>query len=99
MVKTKAAPVACPKCKAATQKKDWPYLPSTPDTIKPGERLVGTLDIQNPAVRHDEQIPDDQEFQERVLSLFHATTVTFDATNCMKLIENHLGKGSYVMGR
>ena len=41
-------------------------------------------------------IEDDQEFQERVLSLFHATTVTFDVTNCMKFIENHLGKGSYV---
>ena len=51
MVKTKAAPVACPKCEAATQKKDWPYLPSTPDTIKPGELLVGTLGLafcQNP---------------------------------------------------
>jgi len=41
-------------------------------------------------------IEDDQELQERVLSLFHATTVTFDATNCMKFIENHLGRGSYV---
>ena len=42
-------------------------------------------------------IEDDQEFQELLLSLFHATTVTFDATNCMKFIENHLGEGSYVM--
>lgn len=41
-------------------------------------------------------IEDDQELQERVLSLFHATTVTFDTTNCLKFIENHLGKGSYV---
>ena len=41
-------------------------------------------------------LEDDQELQERVLSLFHATTITFDATNCIKLIENHLGKGSYV---
>ena len=42
-------------------------------------------------------IEDDQELQERVLSLFHATTVTFDVTNCTKFIENHLGKGSYVV--
>ena len=41
-------------------------------------------------------IEDDQELQERLLSLFHATTVTFDVTNCMKFVENHLGKGSYV---
>ncbi len=41
-------------------------------------------------------IENDQEFQERLLSLFHATTVTFDVTNCMKFIENHLGEGSYV---
>ena len=41
-------------------------------------------------------IEDDQDLQERLLSLFHATTVTFDVTNCMKFIENYLGKGSYV---
>ena len=41
-------------------------------------------------------LENDQEFQERLLSLFHATTVTFDVTNCMKFIENHLGTGSYV---
>ena len=41
-------------------------------------------------------LEDDQEFQERVLSLFHATTVTFEVSNCMKLVENHLGKGAYV---
>lgn len=38
---------------------------------------------------------DDQDFQERILSVFHATSVTFDVTNCVKMIENHLGKGTF----
>lgn len=37
----------------------------------------------------------DQEFQDLVLSVFHATTITCDGTGVMKIIENHLGK-SYV---
>lgn len=41
-------------------------------------------------------IEDDQHFQELLLSLFHATTVTFDVTNCSKFIENHRGNGSYI---
>ncbi len=41
-------------------------------------------------------IEDDQDLQELLLSLFHATTITFEVTNCVKLIENHLGKGTYV---
>ena len=39
---------------------------------------------------------DDQELQEKVLSLFHATAVTFEVSNCMKIFENHLGKGAYL---
>lgn len=37
----------------------------------------------------------DQTFQENILSLFHATIVTFETTNCVKLLENHEGKGVY----
>ena len=37
----------------------------------------------------------DPEFQDLVLSVFHATTITCDGTGVMKIIENHLGK-SYV---
>lgn len=43
-----------------------------------------------------EELESDQQLQEKVLSVFHATTVTFETTNCMKLVENHLGKGSYL---
>lgn len=39
-------------------------------------------------------LEDDQELQERVLSVFHSTLVTFDVAPCVKIIENHLGKGS-----
>ena len=41
MVETQNAPVPCPKCNAATQKKTSPYLPFTPDTIKTVERPGG----------------------------------------------------------
>lgn len=34
----------------------------------------------------------DQQFQDLALSVFHATTHTFGATACVKIIENHLGK-------
>lgn len=34
-----------------------------------------------------------QDLQELVLSVFHATMVTFDTTDCVKLIENQHGKG------
>ena len=34
----------------------------------------------------------DQQFQDLALSVFHATTHTFAATRCVKIIENHMGK-------
>jgi hypothetical protein len=34
----------------------------------------------------------DQKFQDLVLSVIHATTITFDMTPAAKIIENHLGK-------
>ena len=42
-------------------------------------------------------LEDDQQLQDKVLSVFHATLVTFDVVPCVKIIENHLGKGSYVV--
>jgi hypothetical protein len=37
----------------------------------------------------------DQQLQEAVLSTFHAVMVTFQITQCVKLIENQNGKGVY----
>ncbi len=41
------------------------------------------------------RLEDDQALQELVLSVYHATMVTFQMTGCMKIIENHKGKGHY----
>ena len=38
----------------------------------------------------------DQELQELVLSVFHSAIVTFEITNCIKFVENHKGKGSFI---
>jgi len=42
-------------------------------------------------------LEDDQELQDKVLSAFHATMLTFDTVPCVKIIENHLGNGSYTV--
>jgi len=42
------------------------------------------------------QLEDDQELQERVLSVFHASMATFRFTRQVKLVENHLGRGDRV---
>lgn len=39
-----------------------------------------------------ENLEDDQELQDLVLSVFHATTHTFNGTGAVKIIENHNGK-------
>ncbi len=39
-----------------------------------------------------DRLEHDQNAQEIFLSVFHATTHTFDATSAVKIIENHLGK-------
>lgn len=41
-------------------------------------------------------LEDDQTLQERVLSAFHATMITFGVTNCVKMVENHKGKGTFL---
>ena len=40
-------------------------------------------------------LEDDQILQDKVLNVFHATLATFTVTSCVKIIENHLGKGRY----
>ncbi|OGU55867.1 MAG: hypothetical protein A2V66_18030 [Ignavibacteria bacterium RBG_13_36_8] len=41
-------------------------------------------------------LEDDQQLQERVLSVFHANMATFEFSDCMKLVENHTGKGLFL---
>jgi hypothetical protein len=42
------------------------------------------------------ELESDQELQERVLSVFHASMVTLDVTNCVKIVENQNGIGNYI---
>lgn len=41
------------------------------------------------------RLEDDQELQEKVLSVFHAAMATFEFSGCYKFIENHEGRGSF----
>lgn len=41
-------------------------------------------------------LEDDQTLQDLVLSVFHATMVTFERTKCVKAFENHNGKGTFI---
>jgi hypothetical protein len=41
------------------------------------------------------RLEDDNNLQDLVLSIFHATMVTFDITGCIKFTENHKGKGFF----
>jgi hypothetical protein len=41
----------------------------------------------------------DQKLQEAVLSVYHATMVTFLSTQCLKIVENQNGKGHYVVAQ
>ena len=43
------------------------------------------------------RLEDDQDLQELVLSVFHSVMVTFQVTNCVKIIENQNGKGHYLV--
>lgn len=43
------------------------------------------------------RLESDPVLQEAVLSVFHATMVTFQSTSCLKIIENHHGKGHYLV--
>ena len=52
------------------------------------------IDIDE-AERHElviDKLEKDQQFQDLVLSVFHATMLTFDRTPSVKIIENHQGK-------
>ena len=44
-------------------------------------------------------LEDNQDLQEKVLSVYHATMATFELTNCVKIIENHKGVGTYLIVR
>ena len=42
------------------------------------------------------KLEDDQVLQENVLSVFHASILTIEITNCVKMIENDKGIGVFI---
>ena len=44
-----------------------------------------------------DSLEEDQQLQELVLSVFHSTVATFQSTPCVKMIENHAGKGVFIL--
>jgi len=46
-----------------------------------------------------DNLEDDSALQDAVLSVFHATSLTFNFSNCTKLIENNIGRGYYVQAQ
>lgn len=61
-------------------------------------RSIGIDDARDHGMIVDE-LEADQGLQEAVLSVFHATVLTFQGTECCKMVESHIGKGSYVMAK
>ncbi len=82
-------------------------LKDSPDGPTEAARIAGFLANRKNFLTHGRQLrrdhegiqalkilklEEDQVFQDLVLSVFHATTHTFDGTNAVKIIENHKGK-------
>lgn len=42
------------------------------------------------------RLEDNQDFQDAILSVFHAAAVAFETTNCIKIVESHMGRGNYM---
>lgn len=83
---------------------------SQSDGQKSAESIANWLGNFNNHLTHSRPIPineekvqglivkpleEDQTLQEKVLSVFHASIVTFEVTNCVKIIENQNGVGTY----
>jgi hypothetical protein len=54
-------------------------------------RHLSRDELQSKGLKID-NLEDDQDLQEKVLSIFHATNHTFNGTTAVKIIENHLGR-------
>lgn len=42
------------------------------------------------------RLEDDQNLQEKVLNVYHSALATFEVTTCIKIVENHAGKGAFI---
>lgn len=66
------------------------------DEHKTHGRPIG-YDVASSIGLNVSRIEDDKDLQELVLSVFHSIMVTFEVTECLKIIENQNGKGHYVI--
>jgi ATP-dependent protease ClpP protease subunit len=58
-------------------------------------RPIG-LDVARELGLRISALEDNQQLQDAVLTVFHAAMVTFQVTNCVKMIESHKGKGWFL---
>ena len=65
---------------------------ATPENFGSHARMVSAADASARGVEVT-KLEDDDELQDAVLSVHHATMLTFDRTPCSKLIENDQGRG------
>lgn len=68
----------------------------TADNHKTHGRPIGFNEAKEKGL-NVKRLEDDDALQDLVLSVFHATMATHECANCGKLIENHNGKGLYLM--
>jgi len=64
---------------------------STHDNFKSHGRHIPRTELEEKGLQI-ERLENDQEMQDVFLSVFHATTHTFNGTDAAKIIENHLGR-------
>lgn len=57
-------------------------------------RPIGIAQAREKGLKVD-SLEDDQDLQELVLSVFHASMVTFLVTDCVKMVENQNGRGVF----
>jgi hypothetical protein len=85
----------------------WPSKTSRPPTtLRRGSRITLTSSPNGRQVTRDEaraqkilvvDLEDDDVLQDLVLSVSHATQMTFSSTPCAKLVENHHGRSWLVL--
>jgi hypothetical protein len=55
-----------------------------------------SIDVARDCGLHVQALEDNQEFQDKVMAVFHAAMLSLEMTDTMKFIENHEGKGWFV---
>jgi len=66
-----------------------------PDNHRTHGRPIGLTRAHQAGVRVS-ALEDDRTLQDLVLSVFHVMAVSFEITPCVKLVENHNGKGWFL---